>query len=166
MNQQVESKKLLKVLRKRKLPEFKSIEEICKFVTKFVKKQYDLVNDSEINCGYCFIWAYLVWALSKEEVGFASTDGHVVVVHNGLFFDASNPYGYEQLEDAGLDAETTAFVNVHGMAWYWARCGVAKKQFRSILRNSFNKLYNRIKVGGFNDHDPFYADMLCVDDIP
>ena len=166
MNHQVESDKLLKILRKRKLPEFKDLPEVCRFVTKFVKKQYSLEWDSDINCGYCFIWAYLVWALHKEEVHFATTDGHVVVDHKGLYYDSTNPDGYECLEDVEIDPDEAAYVDVKGMAWYWARCGVAKKEFRSILRRSYNKLYNKIRIGGFRDDDFYYSNDLCVEDIP
>jgi hypothetical protein len=166
MNQQVESSKLLKVLHKRKLPEFQNLPEVCRFVTKFVKKQYNLRYDGDINHGYCFIWAYLVWALNKEEVKFATTDGHVLVHHDDLYFDSSNPHGYECLEDAELDPDEAEIVDVRGMAWYWSRCGVAKKQFRSLLRRTCLRIYNKVRTGGFNDGDDFYLTMLCVEDIP
>lgn len=163
MNYRVESEKLLKILRRRELPEFKNLTEVCKFVTKFMKKQYDLKRDNDINNGYCFIWAYLVWALNEEEVKFATTDNHVVVEHNGLFYDSTNLSGCEFLEDIDLDLDETAFVDVKGMAWYWARCGTAKKEFRSVLRRTCNNLYNKIRVGGFNEIESWH---LCVEDIP
>lgn len=163
MNQQVESAKLLKILRTRKLPEFKDLPDVCRFVTKFVTKQYNLSYESDINRGYCFIWAYLVWALSKEEVHFATSDGHVVVDHNGFYYDSSNPDGYEYMEAADLHESETRYVDVYGMAWYWTRCGTAKKEFRSLLRRTCNKLYNSVRVGGFDDKNSWF---LCVEDIP
>lgn len=166
MNHQVESAKLLKVLRRRKLPEFKNLTEVCYFVTNFVKKKYDLDFDFQINQGYCFIWAYLVWALSKQDVKFVTTDGHVLVFCDDNYYDAEHPFGFFDLESLKISLDEVEEVDVRGMAWYWARCGVAKKEFRSVLRKTFNKLYNKIRAGGFHDNDPYYAEMLCVDDIP
>lgn len=167
MNHQIESNKLLKVIRKRKLPEFNNLPEICRFVSNVVKKEYGLVSDESINRGYCFIWAYLVWALSKESVKFATTDGHVVIDDGNLVYDSENPDGVElSVMFYHSDLDSIAEVDVRGMAWYWARCGVYKKEFRSVLRKTFTKLYNKIRAGGFNDHDPYYSDMLCVEDIP
>lgn len=156
----------MKVLRKRKLPDFKNLPEVCRFVTSFVKKQYGLVCDESINHGYCFIWAYLVWALSKNEVNFSTTDGHVVVDDGQLFYDSEHPDGVDNLEDFNHMNEDAVAVDVCGMTWYWARCGVAKKELRSVVRRTNNKLYNKIRVGGFHDDDFVYGCQLCVEDIP
>lgn len=166
MNQQVESDKLLKILCRRKLPRFENMPEVCEFVSNFMVKHYDLYGRNHINRGYCFIWAYLVWALSNEEVKFFTTDGHVVVECDGTFYDASMTYGSIHLEDLDIDPDDGSSVNVRGMAWYWTRCGVAKKEFRRILRHTCNKIYNKVRVGGFGDNRRFYSDELCVDDIP
>lgn len=167
MNQQVESDKLLKILRRRKLPEFKDLPAVCKFVTKFMVRHYDLYDGSDINRGYCFIWAYLVWALSKHEVKFVTSDGHVVVDDGELFYDSENPNGDCDLKFFDyMGGDDVVNVDVRGMSWYWVRCGVAKKEFRSILRRTCNKLYNSVRYGGFKDNDWRYASDLCVDDIP
>lgn len=163
MNTEVNAQALLKLLNERQLPDFKTLPEVCEYVTNFLMKKYSLDKASWINQGYCFIWAYLVWALWKQPIEFVSTDGHVVVYDGTLYYDASNSEGYEALEDAELDPDEAADLGVKGMAWYWARCGTYKAEFRKILRSTHSKLYRAIAKGGLNRYDP---SDLYVDDVP
>ena len=101
-NKEVESVKLLKLLRRRKLPKVDTVEQAGKIATKFLIKYYGLAGTFEINCGYCFIWAYLVWALLPYQVYFITSDDHVVISHKNLFYDADNLEGYEDLSDLGI----------------------------------------------------------------
>lgn len=165
MNTQVNAQALLKLLRKRELPVFNTLPDVCHFVTKFLMKKYRLQRPSCINHGYCFIWAYLVWALWKKPVSFSSSDGHILVFDNetGFYFDSANCEGYECLEDADICTDECANLGIKGMAWYWARCGVYKVEFRKILRATHMKLYKTIARGGLKQYD---LEDLYVDDIP
>jgi hypothetical protein len=167
MNTEINAKALLKLLRKRELPIFNSINEVGKFVTKFLMKNYKLQRVNDINHGYCFIWAYLVWALWKHPVNFVSSDGHVVVYDEdtGLYYDAENCDGWEDLDDSGVYSEEAADLGVKGMAWYWARCGWEKKEFRKILRATHIKLYRAISKGGL-DKNEFDGREIYIDDVP
>lgn len=165
MNTEVNAKALLKLLNARRLPKFKTLPEVCNFVTAFLMKKYGLYLESHINQGYCFIWAYLVWALWKERLDFVSSDGHVLIydANKCLYYDASNCEGYETLEDAEVDPNEIADLGIKGMAWYWARCGTYKAEFRRILRATHMKLYKTISKGGLNKLN---SDDLYVDEIP
>ena len=163
MNTEVNAKALLALLNQRELPTFKTIPDVCQFVADFLMKKYDLQEPSWINQGYCFIWAYLVWALWKKPLNFVSSDGHVLIESDGLYYDAANCYGYETLEDAEVDPDQVADLNVKGMAWYWSRCGTYKHEFRKILRATHMKLYKAIAKGGLNKHD---EEDLYIDCVP
>jgi len=123
-------------------------------------KYYNIDKD-RINYGFCFIWAYLVWALSNENLKFATDDGHVVIDDGYLYYDSQYPKGYPYLKKFGIDAENVVHVNVHKMAWYWTRCGERKKELRKILKKTHVRLYHRIRTKGFGT-----GRNLCVEDIP
>jgi hypothetical protein len=161
MNREMNAKLVLKTLRMRKLPQFNNIEEVGDFVTKYMVKHYKLGTYLRINNGYCFIWAYLVWALMKEPVSFVSSDGHVVVKYKGMYYDCET-YGQQSIEDIDYMDDNAVSTDVKGMAWYWARCGVCKREFRKVIRATHMRLYNCIVRGGFGDG----GDYLTVEDIP
>jgi hypothetical protein len=154
MNQQVDADKVLAILKRKTLPKFEHIEEVCEFVTKYMVKRYNLSEPGLINCGYCFIWAYLVWALwPKGGVEFTSTDGHVAVRYQGYYFDAEHPDG-EAETDWVFNSydEDLMDINVHGLAWYWCRDGLEKMELRRIIRNTCRPIYNWAVRGGWGNN--------------
>lgn len=165
MNTEVNAQALLSLLNQRKLPVFKTLPEVCDFVTNFLINKYNLHQPSWINHGYCFIWAYLVWALWKKPLSFVSSDNHVVIYDEDsmLYYDASNNEGYESLEQAEVDPDDCADIGIKGMAWYWARCGTYNKEFRKILRATHRKLYQAVAKGGFGGPSD---SEIYIDDIP
>lgn len=163
MNTEVNAKALLALLNRRELPEFKTLPQVCEVVTDFLVKKYELNAPSDINQGYCFIWAYLVWALWKKPLKFVSSDGHIVIEHNGLFYDSISHEGCDDLELMEVNLDEAADLGIKGMAWYWARCGTYKVEFRKILRATHMKLYKAISKGGLNAHD---SETLFIDDVP
>lgn len=165
MNREMNAKLVLKTLRTRKLPQFKNIEEVGDFVTVYMVKHYKLRTYFKINNGYCFIWAYLVWALMKEPVSFATSDGHVVVKYKNKYYDCEN-YAVDNLKSIDWMNDDAVSTDVKGMSWYWARCGVYKREFRKVVRATHMRLYNRIVRGGFHDAVSGYSSGLTVEDIP
>ena len=163
MNTEVNAKALLALLNQRELPEFKTLPEVCDFVTNFLMKKYDLRYPSDINWGYCFIWAYLVWALWKKPLNFVSCDGHIVIEYEGLYYDSTSSHGCDDLESMQVNLDEAATLGVKGMAWYWTRCGTYKDEFRKILRATHMKLYKVVAKGGLNKYD---SDDLHVEDVP
>lgn len=162
MNREMNANLVLKILRKQKLPNFKNIEEVGNFVSAYIVKHFELKTYRSINHGYCFIWAYLVWALMKEPVSFVTNDGHVIVKYKNKYYDCEK-YAMNYLTRSYDDALDT---DVTGMAWYWARCGIYKKEFRKMIRATHFNLYNRIVRGGFGDAIPCFSQNLTIEDIP
>ena len=163
MNTEVNAKALLALLNQRELPEFKTLPEVCDFVTNFLMKKYNLRAPSWINHGYCFIWAYLVWALWKKPLNFVSSDGHIVIEYEGLYYDSISHEGCDDLEIMEVNPTEATDLGIKGMAWYWTRCGTYKHEFRRILRATHLKLYRAISKGGLDKHD---SEDLYVEDVP
>ena len=158
MNRELESKRLLKLLGRRRMPPLKTIDDVRKFVTKFMMKQYSLKRERDINYGYCFIWAYLVWALMKEPIEFVTTDGHVVVKYNNKYFDSETSWA-ESLNEIGLPYYESVSVGIRGMAWYWVRRGWHKDKFLRIIRATYAPLYDYVVIGKMSNE-------ITVDNIP
>jgi hypothetical protein len=166
-NRALESKRLLAVLRLKSMPELKTIDEVSEFVSNFMIKRYKLDCISDINEGYCFIWAYLVWALMPEPVDFVTDDGHVVIRYKGEYYDATS-FGFYELDDI-LNDGTPKTVDVKQMAWYWARVGSHRGKFRSIIRRTCKSVYDVVMNRGSlpDDGKGIYTDdMSTIDDIP
>ena len=145
MNRELNARSILKVLKRKKLPEFKNISEVCEFVTEFLLERYDLEKPIYINNGYCFIWAYLVWAL-WDHVEFCTADDHVVVKVDDLYYDSVNPEGCADADLMCGDCELV-HTNVYGMAWFWTKVGLCKDEFKTILFNTNRKLHRDLKAG-------------------
>jgi len=132
--------------------EFSSFPILCNFVTEYMFDRYPDIGDdpSYINCGYCFIWAYLVWVLwpDRDNITFATTSGHVVIKYNGKYYDSENMGGTKRLKSInGFQCRDNKIVNHKWMCWYWARQGIQQKQLRALV-NKFDKVtYNFIKRG-------------------
>jgi len=132
---------------------FTKFSDVCKYVTEFMFDKYPDIGDdpSYINCGYCFIWAYLVWVLwpNKDEISFATSTGHVVVKYNNKFYDSEHLCGESHLSDIELMVCRNPVVTVgcNWMYWFWARNGNARVKFRALI-NKFDKAaYQYIRKG-------------------
>jgi hypothetical protein len=171
MNKMIESKRLLAVLKRKRMPKLETIQQVSVYVTRFMVKEYKLQSESDINCGYCFIWAYLVWALMKEPVKFVMNDGHVVIEYRGEYYDATT-FGETEVNEiitgCGYDGDPQEF-DVHRMAWYWARTGTRRKQFRELLEKTCESIYAYAhgEHGFWEDGEIIYgAEELSISDIP
>jgi hypothetical protein len=170
MNDMIESKRLLTILKRKRAPKLKTIEDVSDYVTRFVIKRYKLDDATEINSGYCFIWAYLVWALMKEPVKFVMNDGHVVIDYQGKYYD-SVTFGLTDIDNvitgASYDGDAQE-ISVYGMAWYWARCGTYRRHFRKILKSTSESIYSFAAAGGFDEDGKDLYDGACISmlDIP
>lgn len=172
MNKMIESKRLLTVLKRKRMPKLETIEAVSVYVTRFMMRTYKIGED-DINCGYCFIWAYLVWVLMKEPVKFVMNDGHVVIEYKGMYYD-SETFAEQDIEDIitgcsySYDGDPRE-IDVHGMAWYWARTGTHRKHFREILKTTCESIYNYVHGddGFVEDGDELFgAQELSISDIP
>jgi len=130
-----------KVLKVKKIPNFRKFERLCDFVTKRMVKVYRLNSPWNINQGYCFIWSYLVHALWKEPLQFVSTDAHVVILNNRTqrYYDSDNPLGTTNVETiAGIgghdSSRTRAIVDRQVMTFFWAHVGCKKIELRNIVK--------------------------------
>lgn len=167
MNQNVNHKKVLAELKDNiamnGMPEFEDFRQLCEYVRDFVLTRYDLEFDDQINCGYCFVWAYLVWAIwAGDGITFVSTTGHVVIKYNDMYWDAENCEGRDNLKGFCSFGETyiRKHIDVRWMCWYWARAGTARKELRRIIRMFDPKTYKLVKDNNKkywkNPHD-FYG---------
>lgn len=136
--------------------------KLCQYVTDWMISRYDLRNADSINWGYCFIWAYLVWALwpNQNEVTFKTCTGHVVVKYGNRYYDSEHVDGDSRLhlfcafESRGSDG--VKHVDAHWMCWYWTRAGKQLREFRRLVRKTNPKLYKFARAFAA-DHwdDPF-----------
>jgi hypothetical protein len=114
------------------------ITDIAQFVTNWMMAEYRFKRPSDINWGWCFIWAYFVWALSPKKVEFIRLGygGHVVIGFDGLYYDSCNTtgiglekfqkeYGYEPVKKTVLET-----------VLHWLKIGNAKKDFATFLRKT------------------------------
>jgi hypothetical protein len=124
-------------------PEFENSREgfydLCSYVTEWMLRKYDLETDDRINYGYCFIWAYLVYALWPHGgVTFKTCTGHVVVVKDGLYYDSEHQDGDSRLHKfcsfESRKADGVKHVEVDQMVWFWARNGKQLRELRRLVR--------------------------------
>lgn len=170
MNNMIESKRLLAVLKRKRVPKLETIDDVSKYVTRFVIKTYKLKDESAINSGYCFIWAFLVWALMKEPVKFVMNDGHVVIDYKGKYYD-SVTFGEDDIDNVitgnSYDGDPVE-LDVRCMAWYWARCGTYRRHFRKIVKATCESIYRDVLADGFDEDgkDPYDGACISISDIP
>lgn len=138
---------------------------LCEYVTKWLIYRYDLKNDASINYGYCFIWAYLVWALwPGDGVSFVTTAGHVVVKFNNNYYDSEHCEGQPKISNwCGMDRDRVRkVVDVKTMCWYWSRAGRYLKEFRRVIRKTHPALYKSVRDNGnHNWADAAWVFMGC-----
>jgi hypothetical protein len=169
MNNAIESKRLLAILKRKRAPKLETIDDVSIYVTKFMLKRYRL-SEGDINNGYCFIWAYLVWALMKEPVNFVMDDGHVAILFDGTYYD-SDTFGAHDIDSIirPCDYHDSAIeTDVDSMAWYWTRCGTHRKEFRTILKMTCKSIYNYAVGDGFSEDgkNRYDCEELSLGDIP
>lgn len=135
---------------------------LCEYVTEWMVRKYGLEYHSDINHGYCFIWAYLMWALWPHGgVTFLTTTGHVVVVYKNHYYDCDHLDGRPEIDDefCGFGWSDEKLVNENWMAWYWARAGRKMREFRRLLRKCNPQIYKFVRDNGkndwFNPHENF-----------
>ncbi len=127
--------------------------DLCKYVTDWMIRKYDLNKDADINWGYCFIWAYLVWALWPHGgITFKTCTGHVVVVKNGLYYDSEHCDGHSNLKKfcsfQYREKDGIKHVGVEEMTWYWARAGKELKELRRLVRKLTPSIYKYVRMNG------------------
>ena len=171
-NSNLNFKEVLAELKLEALPKFTSITEVCQYVTTYMIKRYDLYDEAQINTGYCFIWAYLVWALwSKDDVVFKTVTGHVVVKCDGYFYDSEHINGSSSTDGfcGFYSSRTEKVVDVRWMSWFWTRNGNKHKEFRRILRRFDPKTYEVVRDNGSTYWSTARADFmgyLHIDKLP
>jgi hypothetical protein len=167
MNNAVKSDKVLAELKYNiendGMPPTEDFPSLCDYVTDWMLRRYNLDGDYEINQGYCFIWAYLVWALWPHGgVTFKTVTQHVIVVYKGEHFDATNTSGHDDVGHfvcfGGL--RTPKHTDVESMAWFWARSGKQYREFRRLIRKFTPSMYRKVRDNGshyWRDHWSFYG---------
>lgn len=154
MNNQVKFPKILEELKDNMdvdgYPPKDDFSALCDYVTRWMIRKYDLGNDASINFGYCFIWAYLVWALwPGEGVTFLTAKGHVVVKFENHYYDSEHCEGRPTTEGfCSFYGGTQKLVDVKTMCWYWARAGRQLKELRRIIRKIHPALYKSVRDNG------------------
>ncbi len=138
-------------------PEFENTRDgfynLCRYVTDWMLRKYNLDTDDQINYGYCFIWAYLVHALwPYDGLTFKTCTGHVVVVKDGLYYDSEHTDGHSDLNKfcsfPSRSYDGIVHVALEEMCWYWARAGRQLKEFRRIIRKVQPALYKQVRDNG------------------
>ena len=140
-------------------PEFENSRDgfysLCSYVTDWMIRKYNLETDADINYGYCFIWAYLVYALwPYGGITFKTCTGHVVVVRGGLYYDSEHLDGHSNIKKfcsfEQRAIEGIKHVGVAEMVWFWARNGRHLKELRRIVRKVEPSLYKVVRENGKN----------------
>ncbi len=116
------------------LPDPNNVEEIRSFVTSFLIAKHDLYEEDDINRGRCFIWAYLVWALSGPEVKFVSHSGHVCVQNGEQFYD-SRFLSFDKCHVLRVPStwKNLWHWDVNKMVAYWCRWGIYSHEFFRVV---------------------------------
>jgi hypothetical protein len=113
-------------------------EEIMKFVTHFMIKNHHCHDVHNINRGWCFIWAYLVWCLlssEDDEISFVNLGdcGHVILKFKNKFYDSENQHGNSSCDDFRRFGLQREYVNLERMCTFWLRYGYEKHLFKKVL---------------------------------
>lgn len=154
------------------LPPTNDFSAICEYVRDWMLRKYQLEWDDEINCGYCFIWAYLVWALwpQHDEVKFVTASQHVVILHKDKYYDCEHCFGEEYADEfCGFgEYSREKRVSIKWMCWLWARNGVKLKEFRRLMRKCTPKLYEEVRDNGkaFWKNHEYFSSVSFWDKIP
>lgn len=115
-------------------------EEICEFVTKFMIEEYEPEDAYHINCGWCFVWAYLVWCLSPYKHKFKNLrqgGGHVVVMHSNKHYDSEHPKGESNTTDNfRYYGKGRPIYDVENMCAFWLVNGYANDLLIDIIRKT------------------------------
>lgn len=152
MNSQVKAQELLAYYKKEKVPAFEHFSEVCVFVTHTMIDHYDLHGPRDINYGYCFIWAFLVWSLWRkpEDITFVSDDGnHVIVKCGELYYDSESCEGKKSVRFFDINFDDSFNLNVKQMAWFWSRHGRHQMEFRRLVRHFYPRIKNVLGVEDF-----------------
>jgi hypothetical protein len=122
----------------------KTFEGVCAMVTDYLISHHKVINPHRINCGHCFVWAYLVWALCEEDVDFVTGTGHVMVRHNGKLYDSAHLDGVPVHSITNPINGPKLVVEVDGMAWFWSRAGIHNRLLLEYVKTTFASLYEKI----------------------
>lgn len=119
----------------KELPDQNNIDEIRQFVTDFMMRKYDFFDEDCINQGRCFIWAYLVWALSVPGVRFVSHCNHVCVQSGNEFCDSRfiSPNKRFVLRCEHFRIKMYHW-GVAKMVAYWCKFGIHSGEFFELVR--------------------------------
>lgn len=155
MNTSVRMEKLLEELKSNieqvgRPPEENSTEgftKLCEYVTEWMIRKYNLADADAINWGYCFVWAYLVWALWPHGgVTFKTSTGHVAVKWDDHFYDSEHCDGRPDLEGfCCLGYGDEKHVGVEQMVWFWGRAGKQLRELRRLVRKTYPNLYKSMR---------------------
>lgn len=142
MNNWTNIEKQAKFFNRQDWPKFDNISDAAQFITDFMGEQYH-VEPYCINCGYCFIWAYLVSTVFPD-VSFVTTTGHVVIKYKGMYYDSEHIHGVSNLYSIDGMGHNQKEVDLPNMCWFWARNGSQKRLFRKILAASCSKAFYKM----------------------
>jgi hypothetical protein len=148
-------------------PKFTDINDASRYATEFVMKKYKLKYENDINQGYCYIWAYIVWALMPAgSVKFVSSNAHVAIECESKYYDATT-FGTFDIDSIMCHNEIME-LSIEDMSWYWCRMGTYRRFFRDLLKKTCNYAYEYASKCGFPDD----GKCLCaaieyrIEDVP
>ena len=160
--------KLKRLLRVRELPDNADHQSVRTFVTDWLVKKYDLGTEDEINRGYCFIWAYLVWALCKPgTMKFVGDSSHVCVKIGDKFYDSVWENGtFDKRNILGYRFRGPWNFSTLHLFLYWGYAGYEKLTFRSIVKRLTGEDWGRLVARNAEKLSKYDVDIDCLlDDV-
>lgn len=142
------------------VPNHRSMVTRCKWVKKWIMKKYD-IEDWQINRGFCFIFAYVVAALTPHDVAFYTDQGHVAVYdpQTKKLHDSDHVEGTEDFEEIdcrgwGCDPH---IVSRTAMELLWASIGRQSQEFRQLIR--------KFEPGFHSENCHMFGTLQHIDDV-
>lgn len=107
------------------------IKSKASLVSRTIKGRFNLKRLSDINCGYCYFWAWVFFNKYGGELYSVSYfGGHAFVRIYGKFYDAQNSYGVKDWRALAC----FAFSNRENIPYDFAE-HLTKKQFKKKMDN-------------------------------
>lgn len=107
--------------------------EIAEFLNRWFAQAHGF-NEKSINCGHCFNWAFLFWALNKHKrCSFVSDPHHVITKINGKLYSSEFISGTDNIDPHSLNEKPWTF-NIKLMIAFWEKRGIHGDYLRKIVR--------------------------------
>jgi hypothetical protein len=115
------------------LPRHRSMTTRCKYVKKWMLKNYRIKAD-DINWGRCFIFSYLVAALTPHDLEFVTTGGHVILRDplTGLYYDSDYVEGCDDIE-CFFGCMDVNVISRREMTMFWGNRGTHREDLHPIV---------------------------------